>query len=542
MKKSFAIFLLITYVFSANAKKFTTSRSFLFYRPIYQNVAAVESLWHNIVHQKEDLSLGMQAIGLYHKSLDRDRIGNYFLLNCKNCITIKGDNTSGAIDRDIRAEFFGLPSNYDGTFSLHPKQEQACGIIEYCQSLSSIYKCDLTRNRWFSIRMPLQWVKNSLNPSQSIINSGITNINTVSNANFCNLSCNTTLSSCNNTTLVQNQPTNFIEAMNQPDITNSRIYSGNKDKFGLAEIRLSLGSTILDHNDFHFSYYSTFVIPTAHKQRPEFLFNPFLGVNGHFGLGGAVRLELPLHECDSNYKALFFLHLEGIYYFHSTECRTFDLVKPIDRGCFCPKTPNTCTPTFHTSWYPLQDILDVDMSCKDNQWSRFLLFRKPGHEQTIRGVNILTFPVRVWPFGIVDFNTGFKFNFCNFEGEIGYSIWGRSHEEIMLKFPECDAQPYEFEKYGIAGSTPNTSASRTTISSQALDDPTFVFIRPEDISFASGAFAGAVLQRAYASLGFCSLNTGLFAGIGGYYEVPFLRYKNSAFKAWGLWFKFGAGF
>lgn len=514
MKKTFAIFLLVTYILNASAKIITTSRSFLFYRPVYHNISAYQTLYHFLVNKKEDLNSSIQAVGIYNKSLDKNNIGSYFLVNCKNCITIKGDNAPEKLDRDIRAEFFNLPSTYDGTFSLCPKQEQAGAVIELNQNLCSIYQCNLTKNRWISMRLPLQWVKNSLNPSQNIINNG----------------------------LILHQPANFIEALNQPDITNSRIYFSKKDKFGLAEIRLSLGSSILNHNDFHFSSYSTFIIPTASKQKPEFLFNPFLGVNGHFGLGGGVRLELPLHECESEYKAVFFFQLEGIYYFHSKECRTFDLVKPIDRGCFCPKTPNTCTPTLHTSWYPLPDILDVDMSCKDNQWSRFLLFRKPGHEQTIRGVNILTFPVRIWPYGIVDFNTGFRFNFCNLEGELGYNIWGRSHEEIMLEFPHCEAQPYEFEKYGIAGSTPYTSASRTTINNQAEDDPTFVYIRPQDISFPSGAFSGAVLQRFYASLGFSSLNTGMFFGLGGYYELPFLRYKNSGFKAWGLWIKFGIAF
>lgn len=512
--KYLLIFLYNLPLISCAENNYTTSRSFFFYRPIYYNLEAEQSLWNPIIRDKQGANqAATQIMGMFQRSNRTKKLGAYFLLHCKDCVTIAGDATSESKHRDIRAEWFNLPANYQGTFSLRPHQEQAAGVLEFNQNLSAYFESPLCDSRWVALRLPLVWVKNSLNPQQTV------QVSTPANG----------------------QPTTFLEAINLPDITFSRFYCGSKKRIELAEICLMGGTTIYNNNDFHVSTYSQFILPTAKKQKPVFLFDPYVGINGHIGLGGGLRMELPLHEEDSCYKAIAFLALEGVFFFQNTQCRTFDIKKPIDRGCFCSESPVACDP-FYLASLPPQDILDVDMSCKDNQWSRYLLYRKKDHVETVRGVDILTFPVKVYPYGQFDFSGGFRLKYRTIEAEICYNIWGRSAEQALLEPNCCEAEPLRFQNYGIAGAVPGTSASRSTIAQLAPPDKEFVTIRKQDISFASGTFPGAMAHRFQATIGYNPEESGFFTGIGGYYEIPWKRYANFVIQNWGLWGKVGTEF
>jgi hypothetical protein len=513
--KKYLLFLFCLYqIIYADQKNFTTSRTFFYYRPIYYNLAAEQSIWNSIVHDKQGPNqAAAQVMGMYQKSNRTKKLGAYFLLHCKDCVSIAGDATDLVNQRDIRAEWFNLPSNYVGTFSLNPHQQQAAGVIELNQNLSNYFESSICENRWLGIRLPIVWVKNRLNPAQTIQAS----------------------------TPIAGQQPDFITAINQPDITFSRFYSGSRHKLALSELCFMAGSTIYNQDDFHVSTYSQLIFPTAPHQKPEFLFDPYVGINGHIGIGAGMRIELPLHEIDSCYKAIAFVALEGIFFFQNRQCRTFDLKKPIDKGCFCPATPVACDP-FYQATLPPQDILDIDMSCKDNQWSRFLLYRKPGEAQTVRGVTILTFPVKIYPYGQFDFSGGFRLNYGSIEAEISYNIWGRSAEQAIFEPNCCEAEALNFQNYGIAGALPGTSASQSTIAYLAPADANFVKIRQQDISFASGTYPGGMTHRFQASVGLNPEDSCIFAGIGGYYEIPFKRYANFIIQNWGIWGKVGLEF
>lgn len=515
MKKNYLLIILfISSLCTATDKNFTTSRSFFFYRPIYYNMAAEASLWNTIVHDKQGANqAAAQVTGMFQRSNRNKHLGAYFLLHCKDCITIAGDNTNNPSHRDVRAEWFNLPADYTGTFRITPRQEQATVIFEANQNLSNYFEHSVCENRWLGIRLPIVWVKNSLNPQQTVEAS----------------------------TPASGEPATFLSAINKPDITFSRFYSGTRKRVALAEICLMAGSTIYNNDDFHVSTYSQFILPTAKKQNPEFLFDPYVGINGHIGLGGGLRMELPLHERDACYKAIAFLALEGIFFFQNTQCRTFDLKKPIDKGCFCPAAPVACDPFYQAS-LPPQDILDVDMSCKDNQWSRYLLYRKKGETQTVRGVDILTFPVKVYPYGQFDFSGGFRLNYGSIEAEISYNIWGRSAEQAIFEPSRCEAEPLKFQNYGIAGAAPGTSASQSTIAYLAPADAQFTTIRQQDISFASGTYPGGMTHRFQASIGVSPDDSCIFGGVGGYYEIPWKRYANFIIQNWGVWGKLGIEF
>src|SRR5437868_5468930 len=152
MSKYFSIFLAIILIVpsilhstsSDHNRQFTTSHTFLFNRPIYYNITAQYSLWNSIVHDKAGANCAAgQITGMYQKSDRTKKLGGYFLLHCKDCVTIRGDNATNSQNRDIRAEYFNLPSNYSGTFCLKPEQEQAAVVLEFNQNLSTYFSDSL---------------------------------------------------------------------------------------------------------------------------------------------------------------------------------------------------------------------------------------------------------------------------------------------------------------------------------------------------------------------------------------------------------------
>ncbi len=515
MRKLWLALVFIGFPLHANPILYRTSRSFLFPRPIYQNIPAVQNLWSNPNVQKEPVCAAAQVTGLFQQSRHNKRLASYFLLNCQECISIIGDDAQGAAKRNVRAEWLNLPSDFSGLLILNPKQEQAACVLEYSHDLKVWFDWLQLQHLWIDVQAPIVIVKNNLRPTQITLQAG---------------------------TPLQGQPDTILAALNQPKWHFAKIDRTTKSKTALAELRCTLGTTLVRNDNFDASIYMALIIPTAKKQRAEFIFNPFVGINGHLGLVGGFCFETPVLPWNERpYALTFFFHIEGYYYWHNIQCRTFDLRRPIDRGCSCSDAISDCSPPYDPDYgLPLPDILPIELDCQDKQWSRYLMLRRPGQIGTVPGVNILTQRVRVFPHMTVDLSLGFRALYANVQLEIGYDLWARSAEQLELIKPSCETALFNFQHFGIAGRTPGRSASTSTINHQGPDDPEFVTIRQRDISLASGAYAGGSTNRAHVNLTYLGIGN-CFAGAGFYYEVP-NRGRNTVFEDWGIWVNLGTAF
>jgi hypothetical protein len=468
-----------------------TGRSFLFTRPVYYNLDATENLLQNIIHCKLGPNQAVvQVTGIYQESLHKRNLAGYFLINCKDHLVIKGDKTFDPCARDIRAEWLNLPHDFDGILSINPKQRQAAVIFEYHQNITPWIDWELFRCSWVAITLPVVYIENDMCLSQEIINHG---------------------------TPCDNQPSDIISAFNQQDWLFGKIAPHKQHKAGVAEIRLWFGTTLPTYDDFLLTLYSCLIIPTAHKQKPTYIFNPFVGVNGHFGIATGIRFELPLYNECSPIKPRFYVHAEHIIFEPSSQARILDLKDSSGVTGFGDDIP-VC----------------------NRQWSRYLLLRQPGQTMVTPGVNILTQCVRVRPYSTLDLLTGLKLRYKGFYVEAGYSLWARSREKIKLELPKCETREFSFEHFGIAGSEPGTSASRSTICAQASCDPEFEFIKKTDISLASGAYPGGSSNRFHGLIGYIAEPSALFfCGLGGFYEFP---HTNTTLSNWGIWAQMGSSF
>lgn len=456
------------------------ARSFMFTRPAHYNLAMRNAAWHNCVYSTDDTTKSaVQAIGFYKKSDILNKTRRYFLPGCSHELLVSGDAVAETFfTRDVRAEWVGLPANFNGILTISPTQTQGGGLIEYCHHLDKSFDASFFNNSWLSLSLPVVHVQNSIGIGQKNVSSSV--------------------------------PANITHAFSQSSWQYGKFCPTSKTATGIAELRIDLGTKFVQKR-MQLGYYSFITIPTTRPQDPSFIFNPFIGNNGHLGLGSGIHMEFPISACDGTLSASFFTAMEALWLTHNRQKRTLDLYK--------------------------------------KPWSRYLPFnRKNGtpHEN-IPGVNVLTVDVKVTPYGMADFSTGWRIRAKNVELELSYNVWGHAQEKVVLE--ESFKHTFCCQAYGIAGTGTllekghivASSASTSTICSQENDDTTFVAITEHDLDFTSGSSASAINHMLQASLAGTHIGKKFDAcyAIGAYIDIP---QKNSTLKTWGAWFKCGGSF
>lgn len=492
--KKFLIFIPLLFLFislSYARPQEVFSRSFMFIRPATYSISMNQHLWHNFVYTKEGpMYGGMQLIGIFQRSLSRDKVARYFLINDKDELLVSGDgNTNLLFTRDIRAEWVNLPSDFKGKLSLNPEQKQMGFQLCYNQDLKAFFDIAFLRDWSFGVELSALMVEN--------------------NINFCQFDMSGTATNSNE------QPTIFC-AFNQCDWKYAKIPTRNKIKIRPDNITFTLGRSLMNYDYFQLATRLSLMVPMSGNQSAEFLFDPVVGMNGHVGIGGAIYMQILLNRNPEKFAWSFFANLDGTYFFRNRQFRTFDL--------------------------------------KGKPWSRYMQYTRrnspPG--TTIPGVNLLTLNTVVRPFGFADFSMGWRINTPPFEFEFGYDIWGFGGEKLKLNTPV--GSPFNrpcggLNEFGIAGKGTiivqgqpvAATASQSTIATQTADDPTFVPITDNDIDLFSAAAGSILNQKVHAAVGIEHIGDHMnaFAGFGFYFEFP---QKNSTIAANGFWFKIGGTF
>lgn len=474
-------------------------QSFIFTRPVYQRLPMEQSLWHDLINDPDKKAGGaFQIIGFGESSQqDRGRTARYFLINFKNALLVAGDSapSNTVAIRDVRAEWLNLPSAFQGLMSLNPHQEQVGAFLQYKQGLGNIFGVESLDGYWVGVEFPFLKVQNNINLTQSNIQNPDPN--------------------------VDGSPNDIIQAFNQSAFLYGKMSPNPRKNWGLGECIFRFGKTYMSENNFQIAYYSLFRFPGSSKQNPEYVFDPVLGHNEHYGFGGGVNFQLLLNEDITCFAWCFYFDAETTFFLHNYQKRSFDI---------------------RTKFFP-QPGLDRPFLYVRRQWSRYMQYtmRNSINPDPIPGINLLTRSVRVRPYNMGEVSTGWRIMFGNYTAELGYNLWAHGDEKIRLNdFMLPDT-------YGIAGSSPGNTASRSTIWEQAPDDSTFNADQPFvpfddlDIDLKSGASRSAVTHSIIASLGMVQEGecVDMICGAGIFGE--FTAY-NAAMTYIGGWIKIGASF
>jgi len=355
------------------------SRSFMYMRPAYDHLSMREQAWWRFDYPRDRCINGtIQAIGFFQDSLHKtpchghNRFARYFLPYGKDEPLMAGDNTPYACIRDLRAEWFNLPSTFSGSLTLNPSQFQAGFLLQYNQDLNTLFNSSFFDQSYLSITVPFIHVKNNLHLEQHHVQNPGPDRGGL--------------------------PQDILQAFNQPAWHFDKI-DGPQTKNHFSYLKLTMNRIFMNMDNYQFAYYSGVVIPTAPKPNPEFLFNAYVGNGQHFGLNAGVALNINLSNLQDCGLWSFFLDLDGTFLVKNKQHRTVDLRnKPWSRFLL-----------FNRECDPLGT--------------------------NIPGVNVLTIRTLVHSFGIFDFATGFRYSTDWYELEAGYNVWGHDHERLNFVDP-----------------------------------------------------------------------------------------------------------
>ncbi|MEX0940157.1 MAG: hypothetical protein WDZ41_02265 [Candidatus Babeliales bacterium] len=459
-----------------------TAQSFLFYRPIFQNIAAqLSSYWHDAVYEKIGcLMHSFQIMPMYQQSFSNAPVARYFLINQKNTLVFKGDMAPAPNLRDVRAEWLQLPNDFVGTFSLNPKQKQFGIWFELNQDLKKFSIRDLFASLWVGAAFAFQIVENTLQPSQLLI-SGPS----------------------------QNSPKDIIAAFNRTNMRFGKIANRKRENKSVSELQFKLGATLMARDGFQIGGYSSVIFPTAKHQDPTYMFDPFLGHNRHFGFGSGVHFQLPLNrDVDCKLVALFF-NVENLFFLRNFQRRSLNLrFKPWSRYLLLNKRDGTMN-------IPAINVLSP---CVKVQPFNFV--------DLSAGLRI-------------------QVKWCEFEIGYSFWAHGDELLELPHPFPEDygiagDGALVPGTNIGATASE-STIANRAPNDLNSSNQPTFVPIRERDLDLRSGAARAGLAHRIHCALGIVhdQCTFALFWGLGGFVEIP---QNNTILQNWGLWGKIGGTF
>jgi hypothetical protein len=282
---------------------------------------------------------------------------------------------------------------------------------------------------------------------------------------------------------------------------------GGQTKSGVGDVEIGLGYVFINNEYNFWTLDLRAIFPTGNRPTGKFLFEPIIG-NGHqfeIGAGTLASLELWNNKCDKSLS--FFINGSLYYAFAGNQKRTFDLTK-------------------------------------NGVGSRYLLFKRFNPDGTyageiVRGPNILTLACESSNAIHGDFTLMLDFDAINWTLNIGYNIWGRSHDQVKVK------ESIPANTYGIAGlsgtaANANTTASGTTLSGEnaTMLDPAPVFIGNKDLNVESAEHPGAVSHSLFAFGAYtwgCRLEP--FVGLG--FQLEFSGSDNNAFRRYTVFARGG---
>lgn len=280
-------------------------------RPVYAQLNAQNQIWNEIAFEKDNCKTShFQVVTYYQKSAstpssEKDKLAQYFLMKGKDKLTVLGDSfsTQQQLDRDIRAEWLGLPSTFSGALTLYPSQRQSGFMLEAKKCfVSEKDKRSFLDSFWVGSAICFQNIENNLNLSETI-NSSTTPISAT-----------------------------ILTQLRRPEIKAGRFVPGKTQSIGLSELRLKFGTHFDCSNDLHIAMGSHFLIPLESKPISTNMFTANRGYNGHPGWGQSVAFTFPLNNRCSNYEFQFFANAENIFFFKAKEDRVLDLInKPWSR-------------------------------------------------------------------------------------------------------------------------------------------------------------------------------------------------------------------
>jgi len=373
--------------------------------------------------------------------------------DCGSSILIQGSQISGRDPKAWLADYFGLPTNYNGTVSFRPRIRNFLVDLNFYLGLDEL-ACGL----YFRVHAPVVWTNWNLRVSENSTKGnfdhpvGYFAPGVVTNANLLGSALD------------------FFSGKSVPTLPNGVIFDAlscskwstecgceDNTKTRLSDIEFAFGWNFWRTEDYLLGVQIRASAPTGNKQNGCFLFEPVVGSGGHWKLGGALHFQgIFWRSCDNDSTFGFYLDANVQHMFEACQKRCFDL-------CL------TCTPTTcnsDNSRYMLAQRLQAlpttgnRLTTTSNQGLVFANEFAPV-------ANLTTFNVDVKIAVEGDVAAKFAYTNCNFDWDLGYNFWGRSCEKFCPK-STCLTNALDGKSWALKGDAQVYGFDATTSSAVAL--------------------------------------------------------------------------
>lgn len=232
----------------------------------------------------------------------------------------------------------------------------------------------------------------------------------------------------------------------------------------------------------------------------------------HFSMGLGLNAEYIYSSCES-YDFSILADLKYRYVMRSEETRSFDL------------------------------LINGD-------WSRYVQVVQAGEPlASLPAINYFTQSVVVKPKNTIDFWLAAHYAKCNWDVELGYTLWWRQKESISFGCRNCklgeDTGIFDMVRIcsQIITSASTSTISDSLVNGSIISDGLFVPISQNDFNLNSGANPTAISNKIYLAADYkhdslCK-NLPVLLGLGLSYEFAGKCYP---LNQWALWANIGVNF
>lgn len=330
---------------------------------------------------------------------------------CVNSIKIQGSQLPDRNPKAWLADYFYLPPDYNGAFSVNPSIisffldfDFYIGLDEWLCGMYARFYAPFVHTRWNldfceQISTGTRGYPEGYFAPSGISNSGLlTSFGMYSNG-FA--------------------PTGFGTTVVANPLRFSKIDRDKRAANGVAELRAELGWNFWQNDWYHLGINMQGAAPTGTKRHGAFLFDAVVGNGKHWELGGGVTGHYIFWSSpEENTHAGFYVDVNFTTLFNAREERTFDLIgKPNSRYMLAAKMqPNE------------QDLQNDVGTLASHQFA---------NEYT-PVANLTTFDIKVNVGLQTDIVAWFNYTACGWGIDIGYNFFYRSKDTFDCKKEGCN--------------------------------------------------------------------------------------------------------
>ncbi len=348
---------------------------------------------------------------------------------CGDTIVIQGSTFTGS-NRNPKAwlaDYFYLPPDFDGSFSVQPTIKNFLIDFDCYVGLDTVL-CGLylrfygpfNHTRW-----DLHYCEHSQTGTQAytIGYFGPTQINS---ENLLK-----TFSDYANGTVP------YVTGLQFDPLDFSQLFPCIRSDNGFSDMRFEVGWDFLQNSCSHLGLNVQGCIPTGGKNRPDYLFDTKFGNGGFWELGGGLTAHYQWGVgCEEHHKLGIYIDANVTHMFPCKQERTFDLKnKPNSRYMLAVRSSTQVNGGLAGTGFGDNDMaLNVETQAIVTNSSGMLV------TEYSPVANLTTLDVKVSVGVQADIVALFNYSYCNWSFDIGYNFWARSCEQYSC--PNGCKNPY----------------------------------------------------------------------------------------------------